>query len=210
MHKEKKRAMIKAANATVLFAFAYSFIMLAVFYKNELQIIRESEPEASEIVITATPEPTATPAPTLTATPTPTPELTATPIPTPVITLSETDKVLLKRLAMAEMEGESLEAKALAINVVLNRVESPKFPDTIHDVIFQVCGKAYQFSPIKDGRWEQCKTWNAECDEALEMVIYGWDESQDALYFRTITTKQNWHDANLEWLFDIDDTRFYK
>ena len=43
----------------------------------------------------------------------------------------------LAKLAMAEAEGEDTEGKALVILVVLNRVQSEGFPDTVEDVILE-------------------------------------------------------------------------
>ena len=112
---------------------------------------------------------------------------------------------MLVTLAMAEAEGEDIIGKALVIMVVLNRVESDSFPDTIEGVIFQ----KNQFSPVKPGHRYYTETPNADCWAALEMVENGWDESQGALYFRTVTTKSTWHSRNLVELFDHGKHTFY-
>lgn len=44
---------------------------------------------------------------------------------------------LLAQLVSAEARGEPLEGQIAVANVVLNRVRSPLFPDTIHAVIYQ-------------------------------------------------------------------------
>lgn len=54
---------------------------------------------------------------------------------------------LLAQLIYAEARGESYEGKIAVGNVVLNRVKSDSFPDTIHDVIYQ----KRQFSPVSNG-----------------------------------------------------------
>ena len=54
---------------------------------------------------------------------------------------------MLMKIAMAEAEGESVEGKALVMLVVLNRVWSDAFPDTIEEVIFQ----PRQFTPAVPG-----------------------------------------------------------
>ena len=67
---------------------------------------------------------------------------------------SSEDAYLLAKITMAEAEGEDLIGKALVVCVVLNRLKSDKYPNTIHDVIFQNKGNVYQFSPvIPGGRW---------------------------------------------------------
>lgn len=52
-------------------------------------------------------------------------------------TYSAADRELLAKIAMAEAESEPIEGKALVMLVVLNRVQSEDFPDTIEEVIFQ-------------------------------------------------------------------------
>lgn len=47
------------------------------------------------------------------------------------------DSYLLCKIAMAEAESEGVKGKALVMLVVLNRVWSNEFPDTIEEVIFQ-------------------------------------------------------------------------
>lgn len=125
----------------------------------------------------------------------------------PMMQLSEKDAALLKQIAMAEMESEGLRAKALCIRVILNRVESDVWPNTIEGVIFD----GHQFSPTFDGRWEQCCNPDEECAEALEMVLSGWDESEGATYFRTtVRSRDTWHDRALVYLYEEGTTSFYR
>ena len=112
---------------------------------------------------------------------------------------------MLVTLAMAEAEGEDIVGKALVILVVLNRVESGSFPDTIEGVIFQ----EGQFSPVAPGHRYYTVEPNADCWAALEMVAGGWDESQGALYFERITERETWHSRNLIRLFDHGGHTFY-
>ncbi len=113
---------------------------------------------------------------------------------------------MLVTLAMAEAEGEDIIGKALVILVVLNRVESDSFPDTIEGVIFQ----KDQFSPVTPGHRYFTVEPNADCWAALEMVESGWDESQGALYFERNTERSTWHSRNLIELFVHGKHTFYK
>ena len=115
------------------------------------------------------------------------------------------DAYLLARIAMAEAEGEDTEAKALVVCVVLNRVWSDSFPDTIEEVIFE----KNQFSPIDNGRWDRVEP-NEDCYKAVEMVANGWDKSQGATYFELTRDYSTWHSRNLDKLFEYGDTTFYK
>ena len=117
------------------------------------------------------------------------------------------DAEILTKIAMAEAEGESTEGKALVMLVVLNRVWSDGFPDTIHDVVFE----KGQFSPVKEGG----RYWTTEPDEdcfrALELIERGWDESEGALYFEATTNGDNtWHSRNLEYIKTVGGHNFYK
>lgn len=116
------------------------------------------------------------------------------------------DSYLLAKIAMAEAEGEDTEGKAYVIMVVLNRMLSDEFPDTIEGVIFQ----DNQFSPVSNGRFDSVEP-NDDCWSALDMVqIDKWDKSQGALYFESCQSDDNWHSRNLEYLFTHGKHRFYK
>ncbi|MEH7226040.1 cell wall hydrolase [Bacillus sp. JJ1566] len=54
---------------------------------------------------------------------------------------------LLARIVRAEAQSEPFEGKVAVAAVVLNRLESPKFPDTIQGVIYQ----RGQFQPVRNG-----------------------------------------------------------
>lgn len=115
------------------------------------------------------------------------------------------DSYMLCKIAMAEAESEGVEGKALVMLVVLNRVWSEEFPDTIEEVIFQ----KNQFSPVANGRYDEAEP-DKECYEALEMIqVEHWNESQDALYFES-KSDSKWHSENLEFLFKYGRHYFYK
>ena len=148
------------------------------------------------------------------AQPTETPWPTAEPQPTPEPTYTSMihsydwdgeDERMLAKIAMAEAEGESVEGKALVILVLLNRVWSDEFPDSIEEVIFQ----KNQFSPVAEGGRYWTTEPDAGCYEALELVMGGWDESQGAFYFES-TGRDGWHSQNLEFLFEFGGHKFYR
>lgn len=124
---------------------------------------------------------------------------------------STDDDYLLAKIVMAEAEGCNMQTKTLVAMVVLNRVWSDQFPDTIHDVIFQQCANgAYQFSPIGNGRWDSVEP-NEDCYEAIETVKQSaCDYSGGALYFENCTDEDNWHSRDLEYLYESEGIRFYK
>lgn len=119
--------------------------------------------------------------------------------------ISKNEKQILLRIAMAEAEGEGVYGKAYVIRVVLNRVQSEEFPDTIKKVVFQ----KNQFSPVRDnGRYWDVEP-DAECYEAYNMIENGWDESAGALYFSR-TGSSPWMQENTDFLYEIGNHSFYK
>lgn len=66
--------------------------------------------------------------------------------------MSKKDIELIALVTMAEAEGESELGKRLVIDTILNRIDSDKWPDTAHGVIYQ---KA-QFSSMWNGRVDRC------------------------------------------------------
>lgn len=127
--------------------------------------------------------------------------------------LSENDKFMLAKIAMAEAENKSLYNKVLVILTVLNRVESSceYFPDTIEEVILQNYNGVYQFNhTIPGGKYWTVEP-NSECWEAVDIVNKMEDDiSEGALYFESCTNPDNWYSKNLEFLFESDGMRFYK
>lgn len=117
--------------------------------------------------------------------------------------LNGDDEYRLAKIAMAEAEDQTTEGKALVMLVVLNRVNSDRFPDTISDVIFD----DGQFSPVADGRYEAVAP-DEDCWKALDLIQGGWDESQGALYFES-ESKSEWHRKNLRYLFQCGSHYFY-
>lgn len=118
---------------------------------------------------------------------------------------TDEESQMLLKLAMAEAEDQGVIGKALVIRVVKNRVDSEAFPNSIEDVIYD----PKQFSPVWDGRYDEAVP-DAECYEALEMVLNYWDGTNGALYFESEGNTINWHKDNLTELFQFDDLIFYK
>ena len=118
--------------------------------------------------------------------------------------ITEEDKEVLLRIVEAEATCEDIKGRMLVANVILNRVVSKKFPNSIAEVVFQNNGVTYQFAPIKDGRYWTVEV-SDETREAVERVLAGEDYSQGAMYFaaRRLANKQamSWFDTSLKFLF---------
>lgn len=79
--------------------------------------------------------------------------------------IEEQENYLLACIVMAEAGNQDLIGKELVACVVLNRVDSPRFPNTITEVIYQ----KHQFSTVTDGALERAyKTVTEDCFKAVE------------------------------------------
>lgn len=115
------------------------------------------------------------------------------------------ESYMLCKIAMEEAEGEDTEGKALVMLVVLNRVWSDDFPDTIEGVITE----GGQFTAYENGRYDRVEP-NEDCYRALEMVqAEQWNESQNATYFEESTEEATWHNTHLKELFTHGNHTFY-
>lgn len=116
------------------------------------------------------------------------------------------ESYIMAKMAMAEAEGEDTEGKALVMLVILNRVWSDGFPDSIEEVITQPGA----FTSYSNGRYDSVEP-DADCWAAMKLITYGqWDESQGALYFERATDAPTWHSEHLQKLFTHGNHTFYK
>ena len=80
----------------------------------------------------------------------------------------QSDLELLACLVYAEAGIEDLHGKRLVVDVVLNRVDSPDYPDNIRDVIFE----KNQFSTVTDGALERAyREVTQECYDAVALEL---------------------------------------
>jgi len=99
----------------------------------------------------------------------------------PAISISNKEKDLFARLVEAEAKGESYKGKVAVATVVLNRVDSPEFPNNITDVINQVVGNSYAFSPVQNG--EISKPASDESKRAVDEALTRKDRLNNSMYF---------------------------
>lgn len=102
---------------------------------------------------------------------------------------SSSDVTLLARLVYAEARGEPYKGQVAVAAVVLNRVRSSEFPNTIAGVIYQ----KNAFSCVTDGQINL--TPNAESKRAAQDALGGWDPSGGSLYYYNPNT------ASDSWIF---------
>lgn len=117
------------------------------------------------------------------------------------------DLYWLSRIISAESGGEPLRGQIAVGNVVLNRVESNEFPDTIPEVIFDRVD-AVQFEPVENGTVYRTPT--AQAVDAAQRVLDGENVIGKAMYFYAPALSQGiWINANRTYSQTIGCHRFY-
>ncbi len=71
--------------------------------------------------------------------------------PKPIVNYTESDLDLLARLITAEAQSEPYSAQVAVASVVINRIKSSQFPNSISSVIYQKSDGYYQFTPVLNG-----------------------------------------------------------
>lgn len=108
-------------------------------------------------------------------------------LPTGQSTSSSNNLNLLARLINGEARGEPYTGQVAVGAVVLNRVRSSSFPNTIPGVIYQKGA----FTAVSDGQIN--KPVSQSCYNAARDALNGWDPSGGALYyFNPATATSSW------------------
>ena len=130
---------------------------------------------------------------------------------TPLKTASEyyrEDEVYwLSKIINAEANGESLLGQIAVGDVILNRVKSSLYPNTIYSVIFD---KKYgvQFSPTLDGRIYEEPSYTSIL--AAKICLEGTSLTDDAMFFlNPVTAQSNWIVKNRQYAYTIGNHDFY-
>ena len=99
------------------------------------------------------------------------------------------DHRLLAKLVYAEARGESYKGQVAVAAVVLNRVASSSFPNTVSGVIYQ----SGAFSCVSNGSINN--TPDSSCIRAALDALNGWDPTGGCLYYYNAKTAQD------KWIF---------
>ena len=125
------------------------------------------------------------------------------------ISYTANDYRVLQRIVQAEAGDCDMKGRILVANVVMNRVRSSQFPNTITGVVYE----RQQFSPVGNGTINTCRV-TEKTVEAVDRALAGEDYSQGALYFmnRRTAAKKNvrWFDSHLSYLFEHDGHEFFR
>lgn len=126
-----------------------------------------------------------------------------------VSNLASGSRQILERIVEAEAGDQDLKGRLLVANVVLNRVKSKKFPNTVKGVVFA----HRQFSPISNGSYYRVHV-SQKTKKAVKRALAGEDYSRGALYFmcRSASSARNvaWFDRDLKRLFKYGCHEFFR
>ena len=121
---------------------------------------------------------------------------------------TEEDLHWLSRIISAESRGEPMEGQIAVGNVVLEWVESPDFPDTIPDVVFQQADGIVQFEPVENGTVYLDPT--EQSVEAARRTLSGEKSLEGAMFFYAPALSEGvWINGNRTDLTTIGCHRFY-
>lgn len=118
------------------------------------------------------------------------------------IPVSMEEYEMLCKIVTTEANTEDVEGQMLIANVVMNRVRSDIFPDTVEEVILS----PGQFDPVETGAFNVTEPTD-ESREAVIRALSGEDASQGALYFQK-SAATVWGDY--EFLFRHGNHSFFK
>lgn len=104
-------------------------------------------------------------------------------------TTSSNDVYILAKMISGEARGEPYIGQVAVGAVIMNRVKSSKFPDSVYGVCFQPGA----FDAVRDGQYYSAPTESAL--KAARAALSGWDPTYGALYYwnpATATSKWIW------------------
>lgn len=104
---------------------------------------------------------------------------------------SSSDLQLMARAINGEARGEPYEGQVAVGAVILNRVKSSKFPNTIAGVIYQ----SGAFTAVADGQINVPIKEGSTVLKAAQDALNGWDPTGGAIYYfnpNTATNKWIW------------------
>ncbi|MBE5936140.1 MAG: cell wall hydrolase [Lachnospiraceae bacterium] len=106
-------------------------------------------------------------------------------------TVTEAEYRLFVCIVYCEAGGEKYEGQLGVANVILNRLHSADWPNTLKDVIYQ----KHQFSPVKNGylnkalaaydKGEFNTKWHESCFKAVDDALAGKNNIGNRMYFMT-------------------------
>lgn len=127
----------------------------------------------------------------------------------PASALNGGSRGILLRIVEAEAGDQDLRGRRLVANVILNRVKSKQFPNTVKKVVFA----PRQFSPVSNGSYYRVRV-SKKTKRAVDQALQGVDDSRGALYFMwragASGSNASWFDRALKRLFRHGCHEFFR
>lgn len=133
----------------------------------------------------------------------------------PLITLSEelltcgddfysaTDVSLIARTVAREAGNQSFTGKLALANLIMNRVRSSRFPNSVYGVLYQ----RNQFTVVNTDAWKNC-TPSSDCVIAAKLALEGVSITSGTYY--NVTGMTSWASQNRTYVGTIGNHDFYK
>lgn len=124
---------------------------------------------------------------------------------------TEEEQKMMEYIIQQEVRGATIKHKRIIAQVIINRVKSDKFPNTITDVIlqkgqFSSVGNYYNhtYEPDDDTKQAVKEVLNNECEDLSNGALFfyspRWASKKSANYFEN----------SLTFLFELEGHRFFK
>ncbi len=98
---------------------------------------------------------------------------------------SSSDVQLIAKVVNGEARGESYEGQVAVASVILNRVKSSSFPNSVSGVVYQNGA----FDAVADGQYNLSPS--SSCVNAVKDAMNGWDPTGGAIYYYNPKTATN-------------------
>ena len=121
---------------------------------------------------------------------------------------SEKEVMLLAKCVQAEAGYTNYKSQRLVTKVILNRVESTKFPNSITKVIYQKNGKIPQFSVAYNGALDKQKVTSKTLANVQSVLLYGCDMPKNVLFFYASSLRENNWVKSLRIYKEVEGTIF--
>lgn len=116
---------------------------------------------------------------------------------------------ILERIVEAESGDQTIKGRQMVANVILNRMKSEKFPNSVRDIVF--AGR--QFSPVSNGSYYRVKV-SSQTKKAVEKALKEKDNTNGALYFMyragSDSSNVSWFDRELTKICEYGCHEFFR
>ncbi|PLS01022.1 cell wall hydrolase [Neobacillus cucumis] len=101
------------------------------------------------------------------------------------------EKDLMARLVRAEAVGEPYAGKVAVATVIINRIRSADFPNTVRGVIYQISNGHYAFTPVENGQINQPADYASKraVNEAIALTGKG---NGSLFFYNPKTSTSSW------------------